>query len=271
MAKTWLSSALVALIFLATLVTGTQTPASAAAPSWWDSAYSQRLGVKIVAADALASGYSIGVTLDHAALVAAGRSLASGNDVRVVRWNGSTWTELDRVLAVGSAWGSTSSRIYFRTQTAVSSSTTDASYYLYYSNAAATAPPSDANSVYDLWDDFSGVTLNGGKWWTYAQPGVSVSQDAGALRIFGTAQAATQWSTTVIGSQSTFTSGFRAESTFRIVSQSSTAQANWTGEFGLGVQRLATSPSGSTTKRTGYWNGSTWVQVGPSPGVAVAA
>jgi len=47
---------------------------------------------------AVPSGYTASVTFDHAALFSAGKSLVSGDDIRILHWNGSIWTELDRVL-----------------------------------------------------------------------------------------------------------------------------------------------------------------------------
>ena len=51
----------------------------------WDGNYAYRKKMTITAgSDDIPAGYSVSVTLDHAALVSAGNSLASGNDLREV-------------------------------------------------------------------------------------------------------------------------------------------------------------------------------------------
>jgi hypothetical protein len=81
--------------------------------------------------------------------------------VRVVHWNGSTWTELDRVVEEGSAWNSATTRLAFRSQAAIGTSASDAGYYLYYGYPAATGPPASKANVYLLTDGFETGTLAG--------------------------------------------------------------------------------------------------------------
>ena len=79
-----------------------------------------------IGASSVATGYSVSVTFDHASMVAAGKSRADGGDVRVRYWNGASWVHLDRVLDEGSAWNTATTRIWFKTQAAISAATTDA-------------------------------------------------------------------------------------------------------------------------------------------------
>ena len=80
----------------------------------WDANYAYRKKITITAGSAdIPADYSVSVTLDHAALVSAGKSLASGDDLRVAHWDGSSWTELDRVLEPLSAWNDASTQIWF--------------------------------------------------------------------------------------------------------------------------------------------------------------
>jgi hypothetical protein len=231
---------------------------AAAAPPWWNGSYSHRLGVSVLASDALPNGYSIAVTFDHAAMVGAGNSLASGNDVRIARWDGGSWSELDRVLqpnasSMPSAWNTSTTKIWFRTQTAINAATTDTSYYLYYGNAAAGAPPADGNNVFDLYDDFNGGAFDTAKWTSYDAAGLTVSQTGGQLRITGT-PAPQYHHYAGFESDTTFTPGYAVESTFEIVSQDASVQAAWKGEYGLIEDALYVNNEGSG-QRVMHWDG----------------
>jgi hypothetical protein len=111
---------------------------------------------------AVPADYSVSVVFDHAALVAAGKSLASGNDVRIGRWNGTTWTELDRVLDPGSTWNATTTRVWFRAGAPIAAQGQEEAYHLHYGNPAAGNPPANADNVFLFHDDFESGTL--GKW-----------------------------------------------------------------------------------------------------------
>lgn len=113
-------------------------------------------------AAAVPGDYSVSVVIDHAALVAAGKSLASGNDLRIARWNGTTWTELDRVIDPGSSWNTATTRIWFRSSAPIAAQGQDESYSLHYGNPAAGSPPASADNVFLFHDDFESATLD--KW-----------------------------------------------------------------------------------------------------------
>lgn len=252
-------AALICLVMVVSLV----VPVSRAdaSPAWWDASYSHRLGVTVMTADALSSGYSLSVTFDHAAMVTAGNSLANGNDVRVARWNGSAWAELDRLLQPStpsstSAWNTTTTKIWFRSQTAISAATSDTSYYLYHGKPLAGSPPANGDNIFDLYDDFSGGALNGSKWTTYAATGVTATQTGGEFKISGTSSPGDPWSSTGLESVAGFTSGYRAESSFRIVTQSAAAHAEWKATLG-------NVDLGLNDQRVQYWSGS-WVDTGAS-------
>src|SRR5437016_6372954 len=141
--------------------------ADAAAPAgqWWSLSYPFSEKITVTAGTAAtASGYSVSVTFNHASLVTAGKSLASGNDVRVVYWNGSAWVELDRLLDEASSWNNASTKVWFKTQAAIGASASDDNYYLYYGNGSAGAPPANGMNVYLFYDDFSGTTIDTSKW-----------------------------------------------------------------------------------------------------------
>ncbi len=125
--------------------------------------YQYREQVTVTASTAaVPSGYSVSVTFNHASLVTAGKSLASGDDVRVFYWGGSSWLELDRVLDSGSSWNNAATRIWFKTQAAIGASASDANYYLYYGNPGAGSPPANKANIFLFADDFE--TGNLSKW-----------------------------------------------------------------------------------------------------------
>src|SRR3990170_8780352 len=127
----------------------------------WKDDWDYRRRITVTAGDAVAAGYAVSLTFNHAALVTAGQSLASGNDVRIRYWNGSKMIELDRVLDPTLAWNSTSTKIWFRLQAAIGASGTNNNYYLHYGNLSAGSPPANGDNVF--LDYENGSTLDG---WT---------------------------------------------------------------------------------------------------------
>jgi len=105
----------------------------------------------------VSSGYSASLTLNHATLVAAGKSLANGDDIRVVRQNG---VELSRTLDPLSSWNSATTTIWFPLVSDIGASSSVNSYYLYYGNTNAGTPPADWANIFKMGDDFSSGTLS---------------------------------------------------------------------------------------------------------------
>ncbi|MEW6569264.1 MAG: DUF2341 domain-containing protein, partial [Chloroflexota bacterium] len=139
--------------------TATPTPtATTGPPGWWDCSFDYRQQITIsTGSSAAPAGYSVTLTFNHAALVSGGKSLANGNDVRIVYFNGMAWAELDRALDEASAWDSPSTTVWFRTQAAIGASSSDGNYYLYYGSTTAGSPPANRANVFDLWDDFANL------------------------------------------------------------------------------------------------------------------
>lgn len=109
--------------------------AEAAAPSnqWWNSSYQYREKITVAAGSVnVPTQYSVRIQFNHAALVTATKSLSSGNDIGVVYWNGSTWTELDRRLDDQSSWNSAATQVWFRTQAAINANQRDDNYYIFW-------------------------------------------------------------------------------------------------------------------------------------------
>ncbi len=129
-------------------------------PDWFDCSWNSRKRITITTgASGVSSGYSASLTLNHALLVSLGRSLANGNDIRVVRQDG---TELPRALDPLSSWNSPTTTIWFPLGNAIPASSSDTGYYLYYGNAGASLPPADWANIFRMGDDFNGGTLTSG-------------------------------------------------------------------------------------------------------------
>jgi hypothetical protein len=112
----------------------------------------------------VAADYPVSVTFDHSALVAAGKSLPGGEDLRLVYRNGGYWREIDRALDPDSAWDSTTTTLWFKLQAPMGPFESDTEYYLYYGNSGAGAPPDDPLSVFLFYDDFSGSSVDLSLW-----------------------------------------------------------------------------------------------------------
>jgi MSHA biogenesis protein MshQ len=158
-------------LLLLVLVTGN---ARAAQSQWWDTNYAYRQQIDVASGTAaLVAGYSISYSFNHTAEVTAGRSLATGNDVRVVYWNGTTWKELDRVIDVQSNWNTTTTQIWFATVGAVAANTDDNQYFIYYGNPSPATPLQDPEKIFLLYDAFSGTSLDTTRWTATGTPAVA--------------------------------------------------------------------------------------------------
>src|SRR4051812_11237003 len=103
-------------IVVVALLAALARPAEAAPLPWWNAAFAYRQGVTVTAQTVgVPAGYALRVDLPHAQWIADDGSLASGDDVRVVRWDGLAWTELDRVLDTGGAWAAAKTQLWFKT------------------------------------------------------------------------------------------------------------------------------------------------------------
>ena len=129
-------------------------------PSWADpsSPFRQRIDVDAATVD-VPNGYTTRVDLDHQALVDSGLSLASGDDLRLWRFDGAVWTELDRVLDEESSWNAPLSQFWFRTQEPVSAGST-ISYWLYFGDPTPAPALEDPANVWLIDEGFeSGLGL----------------------------------------------------------------------------------------------------------------
>ena len=169
------------LVVILAVLMGAARLVEAAAPAgeWWSAIHRYRKKITISGSTGGYNLYSIKLQFDHAALVAAGQSLASGDDVRVAYWDGSGWMELDRRVDDQSSWNSPATEIWFRTETSVAG--TDDNYYLYYGNAGAGAPPTDGANVFLFYDDFEDASFDTGLW--SCLPPAGCTEAAGELSL----------------------------------------------------------------------------------------
>lgn len=163
------ASATVRLVNPATIAVERQASAATASfawqavtwggPSWADplSPFRQRIDVTAAGVDA-PNGYTTPLTFDHAALVDAGLALADGRDTRVWRYDGSGWTELDRVLDDASGWNQPVTTIWFRTQESIAAGER-ISYWMYFGNESPPPVLDDPDNVWLLREGFEDGTL----------------------------------------------------------------------------------------------------------------
>lgn len=114
---------------------------------WWNAGYAHRLPLLITekAAGPLPAGYSVVLVLDTAALVATQKLQQSGDDLRLVRWDGAAHHEHHRRLV---APDTKTTEVWFKTEGAINGESRD--YTLYHGNPGAGAPP-------DHWSDSMGA------------------------------------------------------------------------------------------------------------------
>jgi hypothetical protein len=134
--------------------------------------YNARLEVRNNAASILPAGYTVGFTLDTAALVSGGRLRSDCDDLRV-SFSDTAEVELDRLI---SNCNTTSTQVQFRTQASIDSLATDTRYTLNYGDPLAGTPPQNPANVYAIYDDFQDGDANG---WTPAKGTWAVFNDAG--------------------------------------------------------------------------------------------
>ena len=128
--------------------------------NWWNHDYEYRSRISIVnnVASTLASGYSVCLNIDTVPLISDGKLLPSGNDLRILCFNMSSWIELDRHII---DMNTSSTQVLLKTQADISASRSDKNYYMYYGNPSAVNPPATKSNVYLLWDDFNDGDYDG--------------------------------------------------------------------------------------------------------------
>jgi hypothetical protein len=120
-----------------------------------DQDFAFRREIEIVASVDVPAGYSVALEIDHAALVAAGKARADGDDVRVFHDTGTgECTELDRVADPRAGWNRSTTRIWLAAPTALAAGERAGGIRLVYGADDPSAPPADWNEVFEVGSDF---------------------------------------------------------------------------------------------------------------------
>jgi hypothetical protein len=118
----------------------------------WNSSYRYERPINMTntGSQTLNNGTTVNITFDHSALVSSGKSLASGNDVRITWYNetGQEYVELDRHNST--SFNTTNTNIWFKIKDDIPAGGSDGNYTLHYGNPSAALPPSDQNAVF-MW------------------------------------------------------------------------------------------------------------------------
>jgi type II secretory pathway pseudopilin PulG len=231
----------------------------------WSANYDYREPITVRTANAVAADYAVALTFNHAALVTIGKSLASGDDVRVRYWNGAGFVELDRVLDPTSSWNTVTTRIWFRLQTPLGAGSTDANYYLHYGNLAAANPPAYGPNVFLDYQD--GTALDG---WTRrdALPGAyATSATTGfVFQAAGLVTGFSELTKNVPHGDVEIFWGFWSAATDNADGHDAGMSARLS-DTGVGY-RVTVADQTNSTLRIRYWTG--WSQTGGAVGSVVA-
>lgn len=125
-------------------------------PPWWDGSWKSRRPVEVVkpAGSALEPGFQVGLPIPSGTGPGAPSSAW-----RVVSWDGSSWTDLPRVVEVVG----TTTWVWFRTVASIPAGSTDDRYWIYSANPVAPEPPFAAD-VFEFHAFFDAIDAS--KWTT---------------------------------------------------------------------------------------------------------
>lgn len=124
--------------------------------NWWnpDCRERERLTVKKLAKQALPADYSVSFYINHKRWVSQGRSLKDGSDVRIVHFNGVTFTEVSRVVDGASDWNHPRSHIWFSVAAPVPALSEDTGYFIYFNNRAPARAQDHPANIFLFSDNF---------------------------------------------------------------------------------------------------------------------
>ena len=142
------------LAIILVIMTVSQT-AGAATSLWWDLGYDFRRNIAVTTGantpDKGYDGYTVrDATLDTQSLITAGQMQTNCNDLRILYFDGLSWTELPRHL-IGCNTAATDIR--FRLPVNLAASSVNDNFYVYHGNTAAGPPASLTTTNVYLWFD----------------------------------------------------------------------------------------------------------------------
>lgn len=136
--------------------------------------------VTVTPQPSLANGYGFSMVFDHKSAVDAGRSLASGLDVRVFARDSGGYRELPREVGVLSGWNRNDTLIWVRNDHDRTAAETDVLLVYGVPNGGLTTFPDTNSGAYALREDFEGQGNLGGPW---SVTGVSIPVGGGYMAI----------------------------------------------------------------------------------------
>jgi hypothetical protein len=152
-------------------------PADAAVgvdPPWWDAAWAfrRRLTIRNGSDAALPTGYELRWYYDFTPMAA-----PPSDPLRIVRWDGSSWSEKDRVLDDFADMAQLEEQFFWNLDEELPAGATNEEYWLYFDNPNAGPAPSDGDVVFPIFlERFGGTAIDTGRWAVSGTPTVADSQ-----------------------------------------------------------------------------------------------
>lgn len=204
------------------------TYTSVYAADWWNAAYIKRQAIVVMnnTSGNITSGNAVRVLLKPYNIVP---ELSSGNDVRVVYWNGTTNTEIARI------WNYT--HVMFVTQATINTNSRSGTedYWIYWSNASAGTPTDALATVYaGLYDNFDDNSLDGAKWATETFSTGTISEVNSRIEI--TSSSSSGSGASLMGTSAVTTTGRR----FQVDFVTPTTNTDWSFRVGFVWQKTDT-------------------------------
>ena len=136
-------------------------------PPWWDGAFGLRRPILVtnVAAVALPAGYELRLYQDFTPLAP-----SPFDPLRIVRWDGSGWTEKDRYLDDFADQEQLEEQFFFDLDQELAAGGTNHAYWLYYDNPQASEAPAAPEAVFPIFYEGFGDGVDPGRWAALGTP-----------------------------------------------------------------------------------------------------
>ena len=148
--------------------------------SWWNSSWAYRRRLTVTNSNNtqdVTVNYSIKIIMD----TTGSEMMDDGSDIRIVYWNGTANSEIDRVNRT--AFNSATTDIWFAVQKSITAAASDSNYYIYFGNTTASAAPSDYNKVFRYFNPGNSTT----SWTAYGTGTILSVNPGGYLNLTATA------------------------------------------------------------------------------------